>query len=249
MINTMETLIKRDSGNLPIIENLEIPLKDGFVDWRSLIKPEHLYINADWFQKRNLAVPSSVEGLEDHQLSIKLSGIKELARLRGFSSVRKSVSHVSPEHVVAGCSIEWIGNAETSMLDVEYEEFASATTSNTDSFGKNFLETIACNRAFIRCVRNFLNIHIVGFDEFVQKSSSHPEQTPSNFLAVTPQNTLMKLLETKQVFSMEDFKKKYLRPFYKNGLFKNDEAANWSDFSQIPPKDCLKLLSLLKKEV
>jgi hypothetical protein len=242
----MDTLISRDERGLPIIEGVEIPIKNGFVDWRGLINPEHLYINTDWFQYRKQEVPSSVEGLADHQLCIKLSGIKELARLRGFTSVRKNLTHVSPEHIVSGCQISWIGNQETNFEPVEYEDYASATVNNCDNFGLNFLETIACNRSFIRCVRNFLNIHIVGVDEFVPKNAPSSHSDTGSYIAVTPQITLEKALAGQGINSLEEFKEKLLRPMWKNKKYTNEKAADWNDFNDIPPRECLKLLALIK---
>ena len=61
--------------------------EDGSVNWRAMIKDEQLFPNRSWFDSRKKDLPNSIEGLKDHQLLIKLGGIKELARLRGFSSV------------------------------------------------------------------------------------------------------------------------------------------------------------------
>lgn len=243
----MNDFLIRDENGLPVLGDLKIPVKNGFVDWRGLVDDEHLYVNSEWFNYRNMPIPESVKGLGDHQLSIKLSGIKELARLRGFLSVAKKISHVSPSHVVASCKISWIPNIETNFNPVDYEEFASATSENTDDFGKKFLETVACNRAFVRSVRNFLNIHIVGFDELPSKGSRSPEEEPSSFLAVTPQNTLIKLLSQKNINSFTDFQN-VLRDMWRNKTYKNNEASSWQDFKDIPPKECLKILALLKKE-
>jgi hypothetical protein len=57
--------------------------EDGSIDWRSMIKPDFLYPNRDWFTIRSKPVPDSTEGLRDNQLLIMLGGIKELAKMRG----------------------------------------------------------------------------------------------------------------------------------------------------------------------
>ena len=54
--------------------------EDGSVNWRSMIKDEHLFPNKSWFDLRK-DLPRTIDGLKDHQLLIKLSGIKELAKL------------------------------------------------------------------------------------------------------------------------------------------------------------------------
>ena len=55
-----------------------------------------------------------------------------------------------------------------------YSDTANATLDNTDSFCAKFLETIACNRAFVRCVRNYLGVHIVGADEIDKSENKTP---------------------------------------------------------------------------
>ena len=66
--------------------------KDGSVNWRAMINPEHLYPNKDWFEIRKMPMPNSIEGLDDSQLLIKLGVIKELAKLRGFHSVTYDIT-------------------------------------------------------------------------------------------------------------------------------------------------------------
>ena len=53
-------------------------------------------------------------------------------------------------------NITYLPNYETNFKEVTFSDVANATIENTSSFAKKFLETIACNRAFVRCVRNFL---------------------------------------------------------------------------------------------
>ena len=129
--------------------------EDGSVNWRSMIKDEHLFPNKSWFDLRKKDVPRSIVGLKDHQLLIKLSGIKELAKLRGFSDVSYEVVKCEIDHVAAICHMKFLPNYETSGQAVEFQDMANATFDNTSSFATKFLETIACNRAFVRCVRNF----------------------------------------------------------------------------------------------
>ena len=156
-----------------LLENVDYVFnQDGSVDWRAMIKPEFLYPNKGWFEARNKDVPTSSEGLDDKQLLIMLGGIKELAKLRGYHSVEFQVDNVSEGYVTAKCRIGWLPNYE-SLCKIDYEDTGNATLANTDSFCAKFLETIACNRAFVRCVRNYLNIHIVGADE-IDKSQGQP---------------------------------------------------------------------------
>ena len=142
--------------------------EDGSINWRAMVDPKHLYPNKGWFETRNQPMPYSVEGLEDNQLLIKLSGIKELAKLRGFDGVRYEVIKCEKDHVAVKCRIHCIPNFESGTYyslkqgdddyfnsRVSFEDIANATIDNTSSFAQKFLETIAANRAFVRCVRNF----------------------------------------------------------------------------------------------
>jgi len=150
--------------------------EDGSINWRAMVKPEHLFPNRGWFESRKQQMPTSIEGLADNQLLIKLSGIKELAKLRGYTSVKYDVIKCEASYVAIKCGITWISNYE-SEYESFYEDIANATVNNTSDFAVKFLETIAANRAFVRSVRNFLNIHIVGSDEI----DASKKGTPSVF--------------------------------------------------------------------
>lgn len=218
--------------------------EDGSVDWRAMIKEEHLFPNKSWFELRKKDVPRSIEGLKDHQLLIKLSGIKELARLRGFDSVSFETVKCELDHVAVKCVMSFIPNYETGER-VVYEDMANATLDNTSSFAKKFLETIACNRAFVRCVRNFLNVHIVGDDE-IDKSDNKSQGSKLNDLS--PAGVLKKELKDKHsVSSYEDFLP-MLRELHKDGLvsIETETIKKWNDFSDISAKDCRILLGIIK---
>lgn len=236
-----------------LLENVDYKFnEDGSVDWRAMIKPEFLYPNKERFKGKT--IPDSVEGLADNQLLIMLGGIKELAKLRGFHSIKYKTRHVSDGYVSATCTIHWRRNYESDGTEVIYSDVANATIQNTDSFCAKFLETIACNRAFVRCVRNFLNVHIVGADE-IDKSkgadnskSIEYEGTDSVNVTLTPSSMLEKAVKEKNgTASFDNFKKDLLRQFWKEEKYRNDEAKDWSSFSDIPPKECRKLLTLVKK--
>lgn len=139
---------------------------DGTINWRKMIKPEFLVPNKQKLEQAGKEVPKTIEGLEDKYLLILLGGIKELAQTRGF--VSSSPSHIvspSNDYVVVGHVITWIPNYETENRSITSSGIGDASPFNTNSFGKSFLGPIAENRAFVRCVRNFLKINVVGQDE------------------------------------------------------------------------------------
>jgi len=236
-------------NDLGLIESVDYQYNDdGSINWRALVGAEHLYPNKGWFEARNKPVPRSAEGLDDSQLLIKLSGIKELSKLRGFNSVKYDVIKCEIDHVAVKCGISWTPNYESEGNAVYFEDIGNATIHNTSSFAVKFLECIATNRAFVRCVRNFLNIHIVGADEIdtsSRDSSAIYEQTTEVSLP-SAQGTLEKSAIKKGYEDFTQFQD-FLRKLWKDNKFRNEESANWQSYYDISPSDSRKLMVLLKK--
>jgi hypothetical protein len=219
--------------------------EDGSVNWRSMIKDEHLFPNKSWFDLRKKDMPRTIDGLGDHQLLIKLSGIKELAKLRGFSDVSYETVKCQDDHVAVICKIKFLPNYETGGQVVEFQDMANATLSNTSSFATKFLETIACNRAFVRCVRNFLNVHIVGDDE-IDKSNNKTLAVQNNISPTLTPSTMIENLAKEKLncSNFEEFKV-YLRDWWKDGKYKNDSVKEWNDFSDIPATQARILMKVM----
>jgi len=216
--------------------------EDGSVNWRSMIGDEHLFPNKSWFDLRKKDTPRTIDGLKDHQLLIKLSGIKELAKLRGFTDVEYEIVKCQEDHVAAICKIKFLANYETGNQPVVFQDMANATLNNTSSFATKFLETIACNRAFVRCVRNFLNVHIVGDDEI--DKSNLPPQTKSA-PSLSPDSMIESLVKDKLSCSNFDEFKVILRDWWKSGKYKNEGVAEWNSYSDIPPAQARILMKVI----
>lgn len=236
-----------------LVNSVEYKFKeDGSVDWREMIRPEFLYPRAEWFERRNLPIPESVEGLEDSQILVMLGGIKELAKLRGYTDVSYRINHLSERYVAAACRIKWIKNYESE--EVVYEECANATEHNTDGFCSNFLEAIAVNRAFVRCVRNFLNVHVLADEEVDHNTkagkNNESYETPANRSlpsSITAQGTLAKLAAEKiKCESFEQFLE-YLRKVWETGAYQNPKAGEWKKWEDVPAKEARILIRLIKK--
>ena len=230
--------------------------EDSSVNWRAMVDPKHLFPNKSWFEARNKPLPKSIEGLQDNQLLIKLAGIKELAKLRGYNSVRYDVIKCEKDHVSIKCEISWIPNFENPLNESDFvpasthfEDVANATTDNTSSFATKFLETIAANRAFVRCVRNFLNVHIVGDDE-IDKSNGTPQHPETEDIEplkkLTPNGVLESLAASKlKCDSFNNFKDK-LRELWTLELYRNDEAKDWQSYEDVPAKEARLLINIIK---
>ena len=226
--------------------------EDGSINWRAMIKEEHLFPNRSWFESRGKDCPRSIEGLADHQLLIKLAGIKELAKLRGFNSISYDTVKCDEGHVAVCCNISFIPNYETGSQNVNFQDMANATLNNTSSFATKFLETIACNRAFVRCVRNFLNVHIVGDDEIDKSDKKTVSATVSktNSNPFSPVTTLQKQAEG--VLGCVDFQefKSHIREWWRNkvsGVYQNESISKWEDWSDISDKDARILVGVISK--
>ncbi|HBY67286.1 MAG TPA: hypothetical protein DEG69_05685 [Flavobacteriaceae bacterium] len=152
---------------------------DGLVNWRKRVKPEFLVPNRQRTQE------TDIEALQDKDLIILLGGLKDLSQIRGYSNVKYEISVASPEYAATSCTITWIPNYETEGREIVFESMSSATLENTNGFGQKYLIEMAENRSFCRCVRNFLKINIVSWDELAGAQagghSSNVHQTqPSN---------------------------------------------------------------------
>jgi hypothetical protein len=213
--------------------------EDGGVNWRKMVQDEHLFPNAKYF---NGNPPTSIEGIPDNKLLIKLSGIKELARLRGFSDISYDVVKCELDHVAVICKMNFIPNYETGGSPVSFQDMANATLDNTHDFGQNFLETIACNRSFVRCVRNFLNVHIVGADEIGKDSTKRKSSGGATKPALSPQA----MLDTAFDGNFDEFISE-LRKLWAKDIYKNKDITNWESFSGIPIKEARILVKLVKE--
>ena len=242
--------IKLQSRNeFGLLENVNYEQNDdGSVNWRAMVALEHLYPNKGWFELRKKPMPKSAEGLDDSQLLIKLSGIKELAKLRGFICVKYEVIKCEINHVAVKCGISWIGNFESESQPIYFEDIGNATVHNTSNFAVKFLECIAANRAFVRCVRNFLNIHIVGADEIDSSSKDSSELIQEITEAALPsaQKTLEKTAKKKGYDTFDEFKN-FLRDMWKLEKYQNENIKTWDGYFDIPASDSRKLMVLLKK--
>jgi hypothetical protein len=207
--------------------------EDGLIDWRKMVKSDHLVPNKDRTSE------TDVTKLKDYQLIILLGGIKELAQIRGYTDVRYEIVSPHHEYVAATCSISWIPNYETEGREVTFSAIGDASPRNTNSFASNFLGPIAENRAFVRCVRNFLKINIVGKEE-LGGADSPPTATNTSMAtsdtSMDPRSILQSVMNEKGV-SFEKLKAKLDSEGY-------DTVENLSD---IPKLKTFELIERLKK--
>lgn len=221
----------------------------GSINWRALVSDKYLYVNKGWFESRGKEAPDSIAGLKDNQLLIMLGGIRELAKVRGFESLKFEVVESSKERAVVSCSMYFTPNYENPD-GMNYSEVANATIENTDGFGEKFLEAFAANRAFIRCVRNFLNVNIVGFDEIDKSAGKVFDKSEIKKNSTTAQGALEKHAKKAGYESFEEFVP-FMKQLKESGLYKYDKAnagtKKWESFEDVHPKEARKLISAINK--
>lgn len=251
--NLGPSLYKRDDNGL--LENVSYQFnEDGSINWRAMIKEEHLFPNRSWFESRGKDCPRSIDGLADHQLLIKLAGIKELAKLRGFESISYDTVKCDEGHVAVTCNIKFISNYETGGTPVCFQDMANATLNNTSSFATKFLETIACNRAFVRCVRNFLNVHIVGDDEIDKSDKGNSVSSKSSAIKENPFSPITTLIKKAEAsLNCTDFSdfKNHIREWWRSkvtGVYQNDNISNWENWSDISERDARILIGIITSQ-
>lgn len=244
---------------------------DGFVNYRAMLKPEHLCFNsqkaeaiaskigvsADDIKSARTVTGFSLEKIEDSDLLILLSGIKYLASLRGYKNVINSIIKSEYNIATVECRIDWIPNFESDYKDTSYSSVSTATLDNTSGFGNLYLTEIAENRAFSRAVRNYLNINIVSNDEIGPdkpisriKKSSESEQAPATIL--NPKDLLEQNIK-KLNLTFDKFKDIFIAKYRNNP--KPDKNVNlegdpnlWKGIEDISENDIYTLLNILSKK-
>lgn len=222
--------VKRDAKTGLLKDVDYIFTDDGMVDWRKMVKTEYLVPNKERTNE------TDVTKLKDNQLIILLGGIKELAQIRGYTNVTYDLVSPSSDYVVATCKISWKPNYETEGDPVVFSAIGDASPHNTNSFARNFLGPIAENRAFVRCVRNFLKINIVAQEELGDAKSATPAPAEN---ASDPKSLLKNVMKEKGV-SFEIIKKKLIAEGY-------EAAATLNSVDDIPKSKIFELIERLKK--
>lgn len=217
---TPPNIIKRNKYGL--LENTNINYvynDDGTINWRKMVKTEYLVPNRQKTQE------TDVSKLEDKDLLILLGGIKELAQIRGYSKVEYKTVAASENYFATSCRITWEPNYETGGKEIVFESLADASHNNTKSFARYFLAAIAENRAFVRCVRNFLKINIVSQEELGDaKLIDEPQQDNPT----SPVVLLEKVMQEKNI-SFEKLKKKLV----KEGFEGSDVLQSINDIPKV----------------
>lgn len=253
-----QPLFGRDADGL-IKNMIYVRKSDNRIDWRAMINPAHIVRNEQQIKRDEVKLIQryskpvaeiETKNLDDRYLLILLAGIKELAHLRGYMSVAPRVAYASDSRCVVETLIMWIPNFETSGYSVAFGDVGSATPASVGQGFDLYLEPIAANRAFVRAVRNFLGIHIVGRDEVPFSAAVSPDEggtstATNDSLAPSissPQGTLKKAADdAKLTFTQV---KETVIAKYRAKM--DSDPALWERWQDVKASDCLTIIDILR---
>lgn len=238
------------------------------INWKHKINPKYIVLfkdkkeeiekkyNKDFWalQKQIQSGEVNFLDIEDRFMLVLLAGYRELAMLRGYEDVSYDVYNASISYICAQCTIHWKNMENPESKGPSFPALADAHLNNTSGVFSNCLAAIVENKAFVRAVRNFLNIPIVGYDEIApdapakNKTNDEAENT-----MLSPQQRLQ--ITSKELLgsdSFEDFKNS-LRADKKAGIVSFDKGETEAlikatTFDELPPILSLKLIGFLKKK-
>ena len=205
---------------------------DGYINWRKMVRPKYLVPN------KQLTDETDVTKIEDSKLLITLAGSRYLARVRGFSKVGYKPIIATESYFATSCKILWIPNYESNYNTISFEALADASLESTKGFAMNYLAAVAENRAFVRCVRNFLNITIPGEEEI---GIAGPIEVLNSNTVMTPTNILLSLMEKKGL-TFDVIKAKLIEEKFE----KAEELLKIEDIPQLKVYELLKRLKHFK---
>jgi hypothetical protein len=242
---------------------------DGLsVNWRAMLKPEHLCFNAqkaevisqklgiDVGAVKNAKVSDfPTDKIDDSDLLILLSGIKYLAWLRGYISVSNKIIKAEYNIATVETTIIWNLNFESDGEYISYSDSSSATLDNTSGFGSQYLTEVAVNRAFSRAVRNYLNINIVaseeiGTDKAFSKVRNPVAATAEPTATITKPKQLLEENIKKLGLTFDKFKSTFIKKYHKNpdadkNVKLDSDPETWKSIDDILDNDIYTLLSIL----
>lgn len=253
-------LFERDEFGL--VKNQVYALrKDGRIDWARMINPEHIIFNSKLDAKivalygkpaaelKYSEVIASGQEVDPRYILVLLQGFYELADLRGYRAAEPQIAHADLQICSCSCTIEWIPNREEPDGKISFGT-ADATMENTNGWG--YLSAMAGNRAFVRAVRQGLRIPILGFDEIAKKDTPVPEgATQSSPSTGRIHTDTLKLACEKNVneqgrsapISFDNVKAAATQK-YRDKM--EGDPTTWSRWEDVPPKDALTLIKLIK---
>lgn len=156
--------LERDENGL--LKGIEYVFDEhGMIDWREILPKKFLYFKDEQY------LGEEINNVPDNALLVYLDGIKWLAKVRGYNSIRYPIVNSGTDFVTCVCEIEWIGNYETEGRSIVHSSVGYSTLDNTSDFMGLYLGPDAENKAFIRAVTTFLRVNVCGKEEIAPENS------------------------------------------------------------------------------
>lgn len=215
--------------------------------------------------------PEDIAKVPDRYLVIRKAGVLRLGRLRGYSSVLPDVKHVQRDYVVVQTWIDWLPFENEPAKRTG--GVGEANPENTTRLGAAYLAATAQNRAYARGVRDYLEIDIVSSDELggpeqepyrndtsSASGSAGGSSTSAPVTDLGPSGTLQRAAQSGG-FSFDQVKQAAVTRWVEDSAaiakaeadktdapirrIEND-PTDWATWSDVPPRDCLTLVQLIK---
>lgn len=183
--------------------------KYGFISWKEMIPEEFIVLNRAAYEAEGKditlfneeALQDEIKNAPENKKLIKLGGFKYLARLRGIKSQTYSLAFRNNEMASVSCEIEFTPNSEN-IFGLKMSTLAQASLENVNGEYAKYLDVIASNRAFIRCVREALNILILGQDEIPEDKGRVTALKPGSPLDLIKKKVTEKSIDFAKLLSM-----------------------------------------------
>ena len=221
---------------------------DGSVNWLAMIPKEYFVIN------KQATTETNIDNVDDKNKLILLAGFKYLASLRGYISEHTDVVVASPDYVAMSTNIRWMPNFETNGYAIDRSGKADAHPGNVSTkkapngfVATNFLMTIAENRSFVRAVKNFLKISVLGQDEVSLSEDNPSATTPEPEQNNEARKILQKLLSDNEV-PFDRFKNA-ITHYVSKGQLKGLASETWEVIDDIPNDRLFELTKFFKERV
>ena len=143
------------------------------------------------------------------------------------------------------CEILWTQNFETDFQPASTQEQASANANTTKGKFQHYLEPISANRAFVRNVKSFLCINILGESEISESGGYDPlhddaieESGSSNAGPEAALNTFLSRIG--RTFD------EVMTSLIESGGEHWEEAKKWKNIGDVPQEKIIEILTAAK---
>jgi hypothetical protein len=235
-----------------LLEDVNYVFKeDGSIDWLRMCPPNNIYIKplkpnqiaeleAKYDKPINDIKPIE-DNVEEKYLAISLAGLRQLARIKGYSSVDFDVKEANPNYACVKCTVNWLPNYESQGLSLTRSDVASVIPETTNWMTKSYIAELAANRAEARVLRTSMGIVCVSREELSpnQKEEAQMEEAESGS-PIAPKNIALKKIKELGFSSFADV----LKAFNKINIVKYND---YDKLDKVPGEMIMGLMGDLNK--